>query len=140
MNINNINDYQQLASRTICPQMEVAERLNKESNLEKTLMLYHSVVGMTGEVGELATAVEKTCWYGSELDRLNVIEELGDVLWYVAEACTALDVDLEWVMSINIRKLEERYPEKYQQESALNRNLDKERKVLESGADSKKKS
>ena len=86
----------------------------------------HAVIGMSGEVGELASAIEKWIWYGQLFDKKNMCEELGDLLWYIAEACTALgDVSLETIMIANIRKLRVRYPEKYSDERALEENRDR---------------
>jgi len=84
---------------------------------------------MTGEVGELAAAVERWIYYGQELDRANVKEELGDLLWYIAECCNAMDFDLQNVMECNIAKLKKRYPAKYDGERAKeeNRNRPAER-------------
>lgn len=99
-------------------------------------MLLHSVLGITGEVGELASAVEKYAWYGQDFDRRNVLEELGDVLWYVAEACDALDMDLGQVMFNNIEKLRKRFPDKFDEQRALEENRDRENEVSHIGVDS----
>lgn len=62
---------------------------------------------------------------------MNLKEELGDLLWYVSQAMDELDTTYEIEMSRVIRKLKARYPEKFTEENAENRNLTKEREILE---------
>jgi hypothetical protein len=52
-------------------------------------------------------------------------------MWYIANFCRVNDFDLEKIMDTNINKLRARYPEKFTQNNAIDRNLDKERKILE---------
>lgn len=91
----------------------------------------HMILGMVTEVGELADVFKKNMAYGKEIDWTNVYEELGDLMWYVINFCTANAIDLEAVLHINIRKLETRYPEKFSGEAAINRDVQKERATLE---------
>lgn len=130
--------YQELASRTECDQLRALDRmcrfrLSNNSVDPTTVRLNHAVLGMVGEVGELAGAVEKHVYYGQDLDRTNLLEEVGDVLWYVALLCNAMQFDLEKVMERNIEKLRKRYPVKYEDQLAAEhgRDRDAERKVLE---------
>ncbi len=124
------NEYQRLAMRTQCPQVEALANLVKSPDLTP---LVHSVIGLTGEAGELASAIQKWMYYGKPLDETNVIEEFGDALWYIAEGLSALGWNLEDVMKLNIQKLQKRYPEKFTEELAAeeNRNRAAERQVLE---------
>ena len=131
----NTNEYQELAARTICDQKNASWKMSTNYpllNPHGKIELMHSVMGMSGEVGELASALEKWIWYGQTFDRQNVYEELGDLLWYIAEACTALDTTIEQVMVANILKLQTRYPDKYTDHNAAeeNRNRESEREVL----------
>lgn len=126
------NEYQKLAERTECDQLKSRLRMFGVPKVGKPLMtpkqnirLNHSVLGMAGEVGELAAVVERHVYYGQELDRDGAVEELGDALWYLAEACNALGVSLEDVMRANIRKLQARYPEKYTDYHAAEENRDR---------------
>jgi NTP pyrophosphatase (non-canonical NTP hydrolase) len=95
--------------------------------------LLHAGMGMTTESGEFVDALKKHIYYGKPIDRTNLIEELGDQLWYVAVAIDALGTSFEDVMRINIEKLRERYGDKFTDEAAVNRDLEAERKVLEDG-------
>lgn len=105
-------EYQRLAIRT-------AKRVNQSFDL------MHSAFGLAGEAGEFVDAVKKDIVYGKPLDQENLLEELGDILWYVALACETLGVDMDYVAVQNIDKLKKRYPEKYTDELASLR-LDKE--------------
>lgn len=73
--------------------------------------LQHAAEGCASEAGELLDAVKRVAYYGKELDRTNVIEECGDLLWYLAYAIRAVDGTFEEVMLANIAKLRKRYPE-----------------------------
>lgn len=128
-----INEYQQLASRTDPDRTDQVARLIENLNPGGSWLL-HAQIGLAGEVGELAAAIQRWLYYGKPLDRTNVIEELGDLCWYLAQACRAMDVKLEDVMKANIKKLELRYPEKYTDFHAAEENRDRsgERAVLES--------
>lgn len=104
-----INEYQLLAMRT----------LNKE--LDKKEVLTNSVMGLCGESGEACDIVKKHLFHGHELDRDALIKELGDVSWYLAEAATAIEIDLSEVFERNIEKLKKRYPEGFSEERSINR-------------------
>lgn len=136
----NPTDYQNQASRTECVQANSLARMNQNSpdpsekvpNSHPSLSrirLNHVVIGLAGEVGELASQIQKAVYYGKPLDKTNMIEELGDVMWYVALACNALGVDLGNVMTRNIEKLRARYPEKWSEENAAEENRDKAKEL-----------
>lgn len=104
-----VNEYQRLALTT----------LNSELNREQ--MLINSVMGLCGESGEAIDIVKKWFAQGHELDRAALLEELGDIAWYLAEAAHALDTDLEAVLSSNIAKLKRRYPNGFSTEDSERR-------------------
>jgi len=93
--------------------------------------LLHAAMGCETEVGEIMDAMKKTIFYGKPLDIVNVKEELGDILWYIALGLHACGADFEEAMTANIAKLKARYPDKFSSEGALFRDLEKERKILE---------
>lgn len=97
-----INEYQQLAMRTLNPE------------LDKKDVLVNGVMGLCGESGEAIDIVKKHLAQGHELDRDGLIKELGDVAWYLAETAYALDVSLEDVLNLNIEKLKRRYPQGFE--------------------------
>jgi len=91
----------------------------------------HAVMGVVTEAGELMTAVKKAKIYGKKLDLVNLVEEAGDVMWYLALLADELEVSFEEMWDKNIRKLRVRFPEKYDGKLVLNRKLDHERGELE---------
>jgi len=91
----------------------------------------HMAIGISTEAGELLDAYKKKLAYNKSLDKTNVAEEIGDLCWYVANLCRILNLDLQEILQNNIDKLRARYPEKFTEEKANNRNLEEERKILE---------
>jgi NTP pyrophosphatase (non-canonical NTP hydrolase) len=91
----------------------------------------HYLMGMVTETGELVDPYKKNMAYNKPIDLVNVQEEIGDLMWYLANFCRINNFDLEKIMENNIAKLRARYPEKFTQENAINRDLDKEREILE---------
>ena len=76
--------------------------------------LLTAAVGMSAESGEFTEVVKKMIFQGKPVNEENLFHlkrELGDVMWYVAQACMALDVSLDDVIAQNISKLAARYPE-----------------------------
>ena len=71
-------------------------------------------VGISAESGEFMEIVKKIIFQGKPCDKDNLEHlkiELGDIMWYVAQACMALEVDMDDVLDTNIKKLEKRYPD-----------------------------
>lgn len=91
----------------------------------------HAIDGIVTEAGELQDAMKKAKYYGKELDLTNLKEEGGDILWYLALLFNELGTTFEDEMQRNNEKLRARFPEKFTQEHALTRDLDKEREILE---------
>lgn len=106
------NTYQELAMRT-------ANSNPLASTAENRLI--NAALGLCGEAGEIADSIKKFQFHGHDLDRDELVKELGDILWYVALAATALDVPLDEVMQRNIDKLRRRYPEGFSVEASRNR-------------------
>jgi NTP pyrophosphatase (non-canonical NTP hydrolase) len=91
----------------------------------------HAVVGLAGEVGELAQLLERWVYYGQSLPIPDVEEEVGDCLWYLALLCTAVGIPMERAMEGNIAKLKARFPHKFTEEAATKRDTAAERKASE---------
>lgn len=115
-----LKEYQKEAQRTDAP---------LENKYDK-LHAVHMVMGMTTEVGELVDVFKKDLAYKKPVDWVNVKEEIGDLMWYVANFCTVNNIDIEEILQTNIDKLKARYPEKFTSEKAINRNLIEEREIL----------
>lgn len=103
-----LDDYQELAARTIVP------------NLNGEEMEAHALHGMTGEIGEIHSIYQKI-YQGHDCDEQHLMKELGDLLWFVAEYCTAKDWSLSDICELNINKLRQRYPEGFETEKSLHR-------------------
>ena len=87
------------------------ELLDKQgSNINR---LTTAAVGISAEGGEFMEIVKKMVFQGkpwNDANREHLIVELGDVMWYVAQACMALDVSFDDVVERNVEKLKARYP------------------------------
>jgi len=82
----------------------------KGANIERLLT---SAVGISAEGGEFMEIVKKMVFLGKPWDehnRKHLIIELGDVMWYVMQACMALNITLDDVIAGNVEKLKKRYP------------------------------
>lgn len=82
----------------------------------------NGVMGLNGEAGEVIDIVKKHMFQGHELDKDKLVDECGDVLWYLNLIAYGLNIDLEEVAKHNIEKLEKRYPKGYfRKEDSINR-------------------
>jgi len=98
---------------------------------EATPSIEHAAMGIVTEAGEIMDVIKKTKIYGAKMDKTNLVEELGDLMWYAAVMANALGTSFEKIWDKNIRKLKARFPEKYTDKNAEVRDLKKERKELE---------
>ncbi len=104
-----INEYQKLAMQT----------LNKD--IKKEDILINAGMGLCGESGEFIDLIKKHLFQGHNLNKDDLIKELGDVAWYLAEGAYALDIDLEEVLIKNIEKLKKRFPNGFDSDKSINR-------------------
>lgn len=92
------SEYQHLANRTT------------RRDLNSNIRLAVASLGLTGESGEVAEIVKKYLGHSHPLNNVKLKEELGDVMWYIAEFCNIMGWDMGDVMNDNIKKLRTRYP------------------------------
>lgn len=120
------NEYQSEASRTYPNGSQVLEQENRVvKGIHPSLCdIIHASLGVSSEAGELSGAIKKHLIYGQPLDKLNIKEECGDILWYISLMLTSCGYTMESCMQDNIDKLKIRYPEKFTEELAKER-LDK---------------
>ena len=92
----------------------LADRLveldKKGANIERLLT---AGVGLNAEAGEFLEIIKKMIFQGkpwSEDNREHLVIELGDAIWYIANACVALEVSFDEVVKLNVEKLKKRYP------------------------------
>jgi len=78
-----------------------------------TERLLTAAVGMSAEAGEFTEIIKKMIFQGKPVNEENLFHlkrELGDIMWYVAQACIGLDISLDEIMEMNVEKLVARYP------------------------------
>lgn len=99
---------------------------NKET-MNVAPRLFHSIIGIATESTELLENLANN----ESLDIVNVLEEFSDIDWYKAIGYDATGADWESSLVSVIAKLKQRYSDKFNAESAINRDLDTERAILE---------
>lgn len=104
-----LNTYQQLAQRT------------SGNTRPASAKIENGILGMCGEAGECADIIKKYLHQGHEFDREKLAEEVGDVLWYIAETAAGLGLTLEEIAQHNIDKLKARYPQGFDPERSIHR-------------------
>ena len=78
-----------------------------------TERLLTAAVGMSAEAGEFTEIVKKIVFQGKPVNEENLFHmkrELGDIMWYVAQACMGLNTSIDEIIEMNVEKLEKRYP------------------------------
>ena len=104
-----LNEYQARAMRT------------SRKDISPDDHLFNGMLGLAGETGECCDLVKK-CFFQDGRDiRDDLMDELGDCLWYIVEAVTAMDWTLEEVARHNVEKLKRRYPDGFDAEHSLHR-------------------
>lgn len=84
--------------------------------------LLHMAIGVSGEAGELLDAIKKHVIYQDDLDMDNVIEELGDLEFYLAGIRETFGIDRDHCLAMNVNKLSRRYPDgEYSNADAIQR-------------------
>ena len=89
----------------------IGELDREGANIERLLT---AGVGINAEGGEFLEIIKKMIFQGkpwNEDNKEHLIIELGDIMWYVAQACMALEISFDDVIATNVKKLEKRYPE-----------------------------
>lgn len=102
-------------------------------SISKGTDVVHSIIGKATEAGELLEALFKTIVNDTPFDVTNFREEIGDGFWYDAIGLNAIGSSFQEAQTINIAKLRARFPNKFTEFDANNRNLAVERKILENG-------
>jgi NTP pyrophosphatase (non-canonical NTP hydrolase) len=103
---------------TSAPSLEYPAFLTRINELEASganvTQLLTAAFGLTAEAGEFTEVVKKIVFQGkpySEENTFHMKRELGDICWYLAQACMALDISFDDVLQMNYEKLSARYPE-----------------------------
>jgi NTP pyrophosphatase (non-canonical NTP hydrolase) len=99
-------------------QKEVQRTLPKDF---RSRQLANLVIGLNEEAGEVASPLKKHLFHGHPLNLNDVSDEMGDVLWYLFNLATVLEIDMTKVAKRNINKLMERYPNGFNHADSINR-------------------
>jgi NTP pyrophosphatase (non-canonical NTP hydrolase) len=120
MNVN-LNSYMKFVSAVTSNESQTIDYLkpridqlayNEETPVNVALLLT-AAIGLGSETGEFQEIVKKILFQGKDLNQESVFHmkrELGDIMWYWINACRALNLDPNDVISENVKKLESRYP------------------------------
>lgn len=113
-----IKEYMELSEKTLSSHFF--------AKTDKDFRVLHAVMGISWEAGELLDMYKKHIFYGKDLDLINLQEELGDIMWFIAILLREYDLDFHQLLDDNIQKLKKRYGEKFDQDKAINRDTDNE--------------
>lgn len=100
---------------------ELAMRTDSNSYRDGLDRLLNGVMGLNGEAGEAIDVLKKYLYQGHPEYRQALIEELGDILWYVALCADCLDISLDEIAKRNVEKLMKRYPKGFTAEASIER-------------------
>ncbi len=106
--MHNVADVLRFESNTEIFQREARRSLRDDLPYEA--ICSNMCMGLAGEIGEVIDIMKKHIYQGKELDITDVIEEVGDVLWYIANFCNVNNITMDECMESNIKKLRKRYP------------------------------
>lgn len=106
-------------------QAEILRTYAGPNNLPNKLTL--AALGVAGEAGEVADLVKKHLFQGHPLDRELLLSELGDILWYYMLLCQAMGYTLAEIMTCNVAKLRQRYPDGFDPARSIYREDDAEK-------------
>lgn len=101
---------------------QIAARTTANTDKNKDERIVNWALGVAGEAGEIADMIKKAAYHGHVLDDVELVKEIGDVLWYLANLSTEVGVWFGAIAEKNIDKLRARYPEGFSEERSINRN------------------
>ena len=97
--------------------------INTNTTINPSLLLT-AAMGLAAECGEFTEIPKKIVFQGKPVNEENIFHmkrELGDIMWYISQACIALDTSIEDIIYMNIEKLEARYPDGFESFRSNNR-------------------
>lgn len=112
--MNNADEYQQLAKRTLWDKPE-------QSLTDKEIMQIWVAMGLAGEAGEVSDYIKKGIFHRHGIDKEKLKDELGDQLWYLVMTADLFGLSLSEIMQFNIDKLKKRYPNGFNYSDSVNR-------------------
>lgn len=112
--VDTVREHAKLVARTCKPGSKIIMTIDQSH-------LVHMALGIASEAGELVDAVKEHAIYNTSLDIKNIIEELGDLEWYMEGMRARLGLTREEILCYNIDKLNRRYPNLYSDKDAQQR-------------------
>lgn len=125
----NPNEYQKLCERTECNNEIARYRFHNSPNAVQSITatrLFHAALGLGSESGELMSLLRRWIYYGKDLDLPKVMDELGDIAYFLATACNAVGVDMNLILAANVAKLRARYPDGFDEKKEERGNRDRD--------------
>ncbi len=108
--------------------IDTVDIVDAKTKLSVNPRIFHSIIGISTEAVELLEALDIK---NNNIDSINIAEEFGDIAWYIAIGVDELNVKLDKILDTVIKKLKSRYPNAFTTTDAINRDLEKERKILD---------
>lgn len=98
-----------------------ASKRTFNTNLTYNEKLCNCVAGMFGEGGEVADIIKKHLFQGHSFDRNHIAEEIGDLMFYIVNLATVLNMDMEDILDSNVDKLKKRFPDGFSTRKSIER-------------------
>lgn len=112
-------EYKEMVARLAKPGDEIMADMGGAG--ETTIAMMHMALGIAGECGELVDIVKKRAIYCLPVDRVHLVEELGDLEYYIEGLRQIMNISRAETLEANIAKLNIRYPDGYTNKAALDR-------------------
>lgn len=116
---NPLNGFNEIVSKLASPKMNCSNH-----------HLIHAAMGLASESGEVLDAVKAHLFYGKPIDKVNLVEEAGDICWFLSLLLQQFDLTIEQAVAGTKAKLQQRYGSEFNQDGALNRDKGKEMQAL----------
>ena len=100
-------------------QIKSMRTMNIDYNKRTALSNYG--MGLCGEAGECVDKLKKHLFHGHDLDFEGIAKELGDIMWYVSALATTLEMELDEIAELNVKKLCKRYPQGFNSADSIKR-------------------
>ena len=84
-------------------------------------VLMHCCMGMAGETGEVVDLIKKSVFYNKPIDKEKVAEEIGDIMFYIVNLATSLNLSMSDILQGNVDKLKKRFPNGFTESDAIRR-------------------
>lgn len=111
-----LHDYQEFCRYgVLSPTVKIGKAVEEATGMVGGQAVVNAM-GLIGEVGEVVDIIKKHFGHGKPLDEEHLVEELGDVLWYVNQIANNFGLDIKTIIRYNINKLNRRYPNEYAQQ------------------------